>query len=146
MSRAEGGFWIDGRFQPELLEQRGPTLWATIAQPVGDSASGKVLSQSVPFLVDTGAYESCIDADLARELKLPVIDRIPMCGISGQTDHDVVLCQITIPSVGHSMSGRFACVDLLRGGQPHAALLGRDFLKHVVMIYDGAAGRVTIMK
>ena len=135
----------DGIYKPEVLERWGPTIWATVAQPV-TANSTKVLSDSVPFLVDTGASECCIDTALAQRLELPVIDRVPMCGITGQADHDVVLCQIMIPSVGHSMSGRFACVDLTRGGQPHMALLGRDFLKHVVMIYDGSIGRVAIMK
>lgn len=146
MPRAECGFAdSDGRLLPEQLEQYGPTIYANVSQPV--SAVGQpVLSKVVPFLIDTGATQSCIDSQLAKELMLPVIDRIPMCGISGQHECDVVLCHIQVPSVTHSMSGRFACVELANGGQPHSALLGRDFLKDVVMIYDGALGRVTIMK
>ena len=132
--------------QPAVLERFGPTIHAIVSQPAVPNLASpqQVQSQVVPFLIDTGANESCIDARVARALQLPVIDIIPMCGIGGVHPCDVVMCQIQIPNVSHSMSGRFACVDL--EGQPHQALLGRDFLKHVVMIYDGASGHVTILK
>lgn len=146
MSRADCGFRsADGVEGHDLLIRIGPTIFAAVAQPAVPGAT-EIKSRTVPVLVDTGASHSCIDADLARELELPVIDKIPMSGIGGAQDHEVVMCQITIPSVGHTMSGRFACVHLAAGGQPHRALFGRDFLKHVVMIYDGESGRVTIMK
>jgi hypothetical protein len=144
MPRANCGVAVAGLSDSDALVQYGPTLFATVSQP-GQAGVGSK-SKVVPFLIDSGASHSCIDYELARDLDLPVIDRIPMCGITGSQDHDVVLCQITIPDVSHVMTGRFACVHLTAGGQAHQALFGRDFLKHVVMIYDGEQAKVTVLK
>jgi hypothetical protein len=40
--------------------------------------------------------------------------------------------------------GLFAGVNLAAGGQPHQALIGRTFLRHFTMIYEGRTGTVTI--
>ena len=42
------------------------------------------------------------------------------------------------------MNGAFCGVDLKAGGQIHSALIGRTFLRHFKMIYEGKTGTVTI--
>lgn len=42
------------------------------------------------------------------------------------------------------MNGAFAGVDLKAGGQIHSALIGRTFLRHFKMIYDGRTGTVSL--
>jgi hypothetical protein len=37
-------------------------------------------------------------------------------------------------------------VDLKAGGQIHSALIGRTFLKHFKMVYDGRTGTVTLSR
>lgn len=146
MPRAECGIVTpDGKPTNDGLVHVGPTVLANVSQPVTEGAT-EIKNKSVLFLIDSGATCSCIDATLAEELELPVIDRIPIGGVAGSSDHDIVLAQLTIPSIGFAMSGRFASVHLKAGGQVHEALFGRDFLKHVVMIYDGMHGRVSILK
>lgn len=95
-------------------------------------------------LVDTGATESCIDADLAAKLQLPIVDRRRVAGVSGIKDVDMHLAHIHVPGLAFTLYGAFAGVNLVAGGQMHCALIGRTFLRHCKMIYDGLTGDVTI--
>jgi predicted aspartyl protease len=95
-------------------------------------------------LVDTGATESCIDNLLASQLNLPIIDRRPISGVGGKQTVNMYLAQVHIPSLGFTIHGSFAGVDLKAGGQTHLALIGRTFLQSFTMIYEGKTGTVTI--
>jgi predicted aspartyl protease len=96
-------------------------------------------------LVDTGASESCIDGTLAAALKLPVVDRRMTAGAHGAKEVNMHLAQIHIPSLKFTIYGAFAGVDLHAGGQIHSALIGRTFLQHFKMIYDGTTGSVELI-
>ena len=48
-----------------------------------------------------------------------------------------------VPRVGHRRFGSFVGIDLALGDVPHRVVLGRAFLKEVVMIYDGLRGQIT---
>jgi predicted aspartyl protease len=98
----------------------------------------------LPALVDTGATESCIDSDLARVLQLPIVDRQAIAGVHGASETNVCLAQIHVPDLGFTMYGRFAVVHLAAGGLPHSALLGRNFLQHFTMTYEGKNGVVIL--
>lgn len=52
--------------------------------------------------------------------------------------------QIHVPSLVFNHYGQFAAVDLAAGGQRHAALIGRTFLQHFTMMYEGRTGNVTL--
>ena len=95
-------------------------------------------------LVDTGASSSCIDSGLAERLALPVVDKTPVSGVTGAMHLDVYLAQIVLPELGLAIHGRFHGAMLSVGGQPYDALLGRDFLSHCFMNYNGLTGSVTI--
>jgi len=91
-------------------------------------------------LVDTGATESCIDSTLAMNLNLPIADRRTVSGVHGAGEVNVHIGQIHIPSLAFTLYGPFAAVDLAAGGQSHLALIGRTFLAHFKMFYDGRTG------
>ena len=95
-------------------------------------------------LVDTGAMESCIDSTLAATLQLPVADRRMIAGALGGGEVNMHVGQIHIPSLQFTMHGLFAGVHLIAGGQPYAALIGRTFLVHYTMTYEGKTGSVTL--
>lgn len=97
-------------------------------------------------LVDTGANASCIDSELAAELKLPVVDRIAIDAAFGPQFTNIYLAQIDAPSLRLSIYGRFAGVYLHAGEQEHDALIGRDFLKLCSMAYQGNTGSVVLSK
>jgi hypothetical protein len=88
--------------------------------------------------------ESCIDSDLAMRLSLPVIDRRHLSGAHGAKEVNVHLAQVRAPALNFLLYGPFCAVDLAAGGQKHRALIGRTFLQHFTMIYEGRTGTVTL--
>ena len=104
----------------------------------------KLPTDVFPALIDTGAQECCIDNDLATALRLPIIDRCKISGAHGSGEVNVYVGQVHVPSLGFTMYGAFAGVALQAGGQHHVALLGRTFLRHFVMTYDGRRATVTL--
>jgi predicted aspartyl protease len=100
--------------------------------------------KGVQALVDTGATESCIDSQLALNLNLPIVDRRKISGTYGPHEVNIHLAQVHVPSLNFTVYGAFAGVHLAAGGQPHKALIGRTFLRHYTMIYEGRTGNVTL--
>jgi predicted aspartyl protease len=132
----------------DLLMTLGPTLIVDVGfDDTYSPTSGKIPTpgiRTLPALVDTGASESCIDNLLAAQLKLPIIDRRPISGAGGQHMANMYLAQVHVIALGRTISGAFAGVDLKAGGQVHSALIGRTFLRHYRMTYDGTTGTVII--
>jgi len=132
----------------DLLTTNGPTLlvdivfdptFKSVPHPPPQVGVGRIHA-----LVDTGAVESCIDSVLAAQLNLPVIDRTKISGSYGSHVVNVHLAQIFVPSLNSWLYGKFAAVHLAAGGQWHRALIGRTFLQHFTMIYEGRTGTVVI--
>jgi predicted aspartyl protease len=132
----------------ELLVAHGPTLLVHIGfDPKYNVATGRPPEFATDVshaLVDTGATESCIDSKVATALALPMVDRRPISGIGGAKLADICLAQIFVPSLAITIYGPFAVVELAAGGQLHAALIGRTFLRHFKMVYEGTTGTVTL--
>ncbi len=132
----------------DLLERFGPTLIVNIGFDPKHTVTSKTPPipgiSNVQALVDTGAGECCIDNLLAAQLSLPIVDRRPISGAHGSHDTNMYLAQIHIPALSFTMYGVFAGVDLIAGGQVHSALIGRTFLKHLTMVYEGRTGTVTL--
>lgn len=134
----------------ELLVSFGPTLQVNIgfdpAFQIGKADVPPPMAgiSNVSALVDTGASESCIDNLVAANLKLPIVNRREISGIAGKHEVNVYLAQIHVISLNFTIYGAFAGVDLRAGGQAHVALIGRTFLSHFTMIYEGRTGTVTI--
>ena len=97
-----------------------------------------------PALVDTGAAESCIDADFARRMGLPLGNRGEVAGIGGLITVNYYLAQIYVPGLNRTLYGQFAGINLQAGGQPYYALIGRDFLQNYTLVYRGRSGSVTL--
>ena len=144
MSRANCGF----NLQPALLVKFGPTLRVQIGFDAAfEYSSGSAPENSGelnPALVDTGAFESCIDSQVAAALKLPVVDRRSVAGAQGSFSVNVHMAQIYVPDLGETAYGRFCGVHLAAGGQMHVALIGRRFLRNFTMTYEGRTGDVFI--
>jgi hypothetical protein len=134
----------------DLLVSLGPTLCVNIgfdpthdpvANPHGVPIPGIT---EVHALVGTGATECCIDALLAAQLNLPLMNRREISGVHGSHLANVYLAQVHVPSLGATMNGAFAGVSLIAGGQIHGALIGRSLLRHFTMVYEGKTGTVTL--
>jgi hypothetical protein len=133
----------DGRPDGRLLVTYGPTVQVTVGHYAPDAGQPRP-SKVVFALVDTGSYQSCIDAALALELGLPVVDTALIAGAGGESTHDVFLAHIQIPQLEIVQYGRFTGVNLRAGRQAHEVLLGRTFLANAIVIYDGLRSQVTI--
>lgn len=129
-----------------LLVQSGPVLVVDIGfdQNYSGSGSPDLVLKAQQALVDTGATESCIDSGIAMSLQLPIIDQRVVSGVSGHHPVNMHLAHIHVPSLNVTITGAFAGVDLIAGGQPHVALIGRTFLRNFRMVYEGTTGMVTI--
>ena len=135
---------------PNLLIAYGPTIQVDIGFDANfDPNSGNAPIPAITAqhaLVDSGATDCCIDSLLASQLKLPIVDRGPVSGVHGSAEVNIHLAQVHIPGLDFTMYGRFAGVHLAAGGQVHRAILGRSFLLHCKMTYDGSTGQVVISK
>jgi hypothetical protein len=132
-----------------LLVANGPFLIVRIGfDPQYDVAQPNKLpnipTTDINALIDTGATDCCIDSALALALQLPIIDQRVCAGISGAKIVNMHIAQIFVPSLQFTFVGAFAGVDLAAGGQMHGALIGRTFLEHFRMFYDGPSGTVSL--
>lgn len=146
MVRNNSGF-RDSKDVPakDLLVRLGPTLRVDVGFDPDYDGTKPQTPPNLPVkaawaLIDTGASICCIDAALAMHLNLPIIDQRTCSGISGAVEVNMHLAQIHAPSLNFTIYGSFAAVDLA-GGQ-HPVLIGRDFLRHFKMTYDGPTGEV----
>ena len=146
MTATEAGFGRGGARGSGALASYGPTLMVQIGFDREFAPGGipRLPNQRWAALVDTGARLSCIDRELAMELGLPVVDRGRVSGVHGTMDLNLHTAQIHVPDLDFTLSGRFYGVHLSTGPRPHSALLGRDFLQHFTMVYNGRTGSVTI--
>jgi predicted aspartyl protease len=121
-----------------------PAQAKTVATAMASGTTTASTFKVVEALVDTGAFDSCIDEDLAIELQLPLIDRRKCGGVGGEHELNVYLGHIRIPSLSQMHWGRFIGARLKVGGQPHQALIGRAQLSGMILIYDGRTGSATL--
>ncbi|MEJ0061977.1 MAG: hypothetical protein WDO70_01910 [Alphaproteobacteria bacterium] len=138
----------DGR---ELLVEIGPEIQVVISfDPAHFSKtfihnpSHPLPSMNVQALVDTGAKNNHIDANVAKALNLPVVNRRTIAGSSGKHVVDVYLAHIHIPALEETIPGEFSGVKLVEAGSRHGAILGRTFLKNITLVYKGLTGQVSL--
>ena len=147
MPLSECGFNDKGGISGKLLlEQHGPTTFVDIGfdpKYVAGQAPQST-TQQIPALIDTGAIQSCIDDALALKLTLPLVDRQWISGVGGKHQVSMYMAQVHVPQLNFTQFGQFAGVALAAGGQHHQVLLGRTFLRDLIMIYDGIRGQVTV--
>jgi predicted aspartyl protease len=130
------------------LQIRGPILQVsvTIEQNSGKGliAQGKTLPspKSGIALIDTGASNTCIDEQAAKDLGLPVIDVANMQSASHEKHPcNIYPVQIITPIVTlnapRAMGAALASQGLL-------VLIGRDVLQNCTLFYNGPTGQFTL--
>lgn len=130
----------------DLLAQIGPTVHVDI----GRKSRGKpgdrpdLPGKRIKALIDTGAGGDCIDELLAQELRLPATERGVISGVGGRHSAVIYTARLYVPALDRLLFQQFTGVKLAEGAQPHRVLLGRTFLRHYRMSYDGASGQVEL--
>ncbi len=130
------------------LQLRGPILQVsvTVEQNLGKGLIAQGKSLPVPksglALIDTGASNTCIDEQAAKELGLPVIDVANMQSASHEKHPcNIYPVQIITPIVTlnapRAMGAALAPQGLL-------VLIGRDVLQSCTLFYNGPAGQFTL--
>ena len=123
-----------------LLATHGPIL-SVMAFAWTDDRKGRTV-RSLNALIDTGATRSVIDDAIAKSMGLPIIGTHRFRGVSGIDTGTVYLTTVLVSQLNHVIHEPLGGVDL--SDAEYQLLLGRDFLQHFVLIYDGRIG-ITIV-
>ncbi len=94
-------------------------------------------------LIDTGADQSFVDPAVAERVLMPQVDWTVLRAIDGTRRARVHLAQVYIDLPELTLYGRFAQYPVSQN-LPFDIILGRSFLQHAVMEYDGPNGKVTL--
>jgi len=132
------------------LQKRGPVVQVTVSLGTAIAQTLQQSGQAVPTpvsgwaLIDTGADCTCIDGESAVQMGLPVIDVAKMASASHEgTQQNVHPIKIEFAGVSlvveaeRAMTAKLAPFGLL-------LIIGRDTLKHCVLVYNGLAGTITL--
>jgi hypothetical protein len=137
---------------PLTLQQVWPSFDIEIPVP---SALQEILTQNrqiVPppargrALIDTGATLSAVDEAVMIGLGVPVVGQIRSGTVGGQHTMNQYPARFTFNNIGGiSLSFESTRATGVRlAGQGFVALVGRDVLANMVLIYNGPMGTVTL--
>jgi predicted aspartyl protease len=133
-----------------VMQERGPCVQVTVG--VAQTIAEQLLQQGQPVpqpvsgmgLIDTGASTTCIDDAIARQLQLPVIDVVQMSSAShASTQQNVYPVKIELVGSGIDINVPQA-IGAALSAQGIVALIGRDFLQHCTLFYNGITGQITL--
>jgi hypothetical protein len=121
----------------KALSTDGPILKIKI-RDLKDETPGR----EVRAIIDTGSNVSCIDTKVAAELGLVNVGTIIASGASGGTKQPIFRAKLIVDDLSLVGTGSLLGVTL---HDNLGAILGRDFLQGLKMIYDGQAGELTLV-
>jgi len=137
------------------LEQSGPIIPVTISLPVAMQEflgqNGKDIPSPIRgmALIDTGAFATAVDCAVFEKLGINPIDRIVTNTPHGESTSDLYPASISFPALGLESlpMERIVGCKLQWPGEADSdvlMLLGRDLLKHFLMVYNGKHSDVTL--
>ena len=88
-------------------------------------------------LVDTGASMTCIDVSIAKKLNLIPHDRILVSTPNGEAMQFLYDVSMQFPVTGKDAFWELQVLGANLGKNSHKILIGRDFLKKGILIYNG---------
>ncbi len=127
----------DYEVRSENLVQRGPIVPVLI--------TGKAEQRQTQGLIDTGASFCAIKPRLAQKLNLVVIDRKVISGVSASGvptsgGADVMMAMLGLDQ-NYCIPVQLVQAGFLQDDPDIGLLLGRPFLRHFELHYEGAFGR-----
>lgn len=131
------------------LHQRGPVIQVTVTieQNAGKALLAQGKSMPTPkaglALIDTGASNTCIDDQAAKDLGLPVIDVAHMQSAS-HSKHQCNVYPVTIDIPGVVSLNSPRTLGAALASQGLLALIGRDVLSRCSLFYNGPMGQITL--
>ncbi|MEO0982184.1 MAG: retropepsin-like aspartic protease [Pseudomonadota bacterium] len=101
-------------------------------------------------LIDTGAQISCVRPRMAQKLELKRIDEVRISGVAAQNDRsegktDVCLAFVGVEGLGDvSIPCQLIVANFAAARDEISLLIGRPFLAHFDLNYEGVAGRFSL--
>lgn len=121
---------LKGTFDPKI----GLIIRIGVAKPnsFGFQQAGPPNVERVDALLDTGASRTCVTAEVARRVGLPVIGKRPITSVHGKKsvnwyDADLLLF-FDEPHGRSDLTSETQLVEFVSGSPHFEALLGRDVL------------------
>ena len=129
---------------PELLlpiRQRGAVVKLLVRAPNSPAVRGPF-----PAYLDTGASVTVLDPGVIGVLELePVAETgLHVLGRDTVSHHGIYLVEVALADRGEPTWLPLEVLDGTINPKGTAAALGRDFLAHLVLTYDGPARRVLL--
>lgn len=133
------------RISGQWIKSNGGIDWPIVLATI---AGGRRIVSELPFLIDTGADQTLLSAEVAALLDLPSA-RLggALHGVGSVIDSVVVSTSITLrreDGIDVRFSGVFACCT-----QPEVldvSVLGRDILNHFAVVVDHPARSVFLLR
>ena len=75
---------------------------------------------------------------------MPKVGEEEIVAALGSGITNVYAAQIYVHGLRYTFTGRTPGLQLAAGGQPYSAIIGRDFLRHFRLTYDGRTGEVSL--
>ena len=132
-----------------LLQAAGPRLAVQFEVP--DALALQLKASNLPIpppvngmaLIDTGATITAVDTAVLSALGVNPVGIVPVGTAAGPAKHPVYPIKLQLQGIGLVLNfGRVTGAPL--GGMKLAALLGRDVLMRMVLIYDGPSSEYTL--
>ena len=142
-------FLSKGDFNPKHLERVGPRLRVQIGVPDALAALYTQKDQAIPSsdlgfaLFDTGASMTCVDEGILVEMGLHPVRVQRVSTPSGDSELNCYPCRLSFPGCPLPDIDPSIVVGAKLQKQGYAALIGRDLLRDMILIYDGPGARVT---
>ena|SRR3990167_3363799 len=141
--------------QGDTLESTGPLIQVEVGLPAALEEFCAVKGIQIPApvagyaLIDTGASITAVHEPVLLGLGMLPIDAMPCATPSGEGRSFVYPAKVAFPALGV----REYAIDRLLGcelkwtttdGKEIIMLLGRDLLKHFLMVYNGKGSSITL--
>src|SRR6266487_2699825 len=127
---------------PNLLFQLGLLLQVEISIPQSLASVLTTAGQPIPAavagsaLIDTGATCCCVEETCLQQLNLQPIGQVPMSGATGPRIQNAYQARLTFPGTPIPPLEIQVVGVQMHQGQTRC-LIGRDVLRHCVLIYNG---------
>jgi len=147
------------QFDPRALIAMGPQISIDILPPsiVEKWAQIRKVSvkktSKVTALLDSGASVTGIDDQVLTELQYPPIGIAGLSTPSGTRQTNMYMVKLVIPSrsdpnfppiIPRIIIDNVRVISVTLSNQPYKALLGRDVLSKMIMIYNGPHALITL--
>jgi len=114
------------------------------AQFVKELKGQKVEPQTGLGLVDTGASITCVDRTLLELLEIPSVGISEVFTPSGKAQQNIYPIEISFPQINLPKIAFSQVLGSELKDQGIIALIGRDVLRHFLLVYNGPGGFVSL--